>query len=141
MVSYRLALVTLVALASGPTALLAQTPDFDGVWRSDPDTACEAAGGDSAPIRIADGVLHGVETECRMTDPQEVRDMEAVLYDMECAAEDDSSFTARAMFLKAADGGLYLIWDGYAFKYEPCDDGAAVSTAEKNEGETPPEPE
>ncbi len=136
MVVYRLALA---ALVSGPTELLAQTPDFEGVWRSDPDTACEEAGG-AAPIRIADGVLHGVESECRMTDPEEVRDMEAVLYDMDCTGEDDSSFTARAMFLKAADGGLYLIWDGYAFKYEPCEKSGPVSTAETKKPEkTAPE--
>ena len=53
--------------------------------------------------------------------------MQAVLYDMSCTGEDET-FTERALFMEAADGGLYLIWDGIAFKYESCGADAAVGT-------------
>ncbi len=112
-----------------PTALFAQDPSFDGVWRANPSTDCTGESGDGSALRIADEVLYGMDSECRMTSPVKVRDMAAILYDMVCLGDDETgSFTERAMFLKAADGGLYLIWNGYAFKYEVCSEDAAVGT-------------
>ncbi len=120
------------ALILGPSALAAQDISFDGLWRSNPNTACTAENGSGSALRIEDGTLHGVDNECRMTSPVPVRDMEAVLYDMECEGA-DGSFTERAMFLSAADGGLYLVWNGYAFKYEPCGDDPAIGTVTTSE--------
>lgn len=37
------------------------------------------------------------------------------------------------MFMEASDGGLYLIWDGIAFKYERCGEDAAVGTVTTSE--------
>jgi len=53
--------------------------------------------------------------------------MDAVLYDMVCESE-GSSFTERAMAMHAADGGLILVWNGFAFKYERCPENAATGT-------------
>lgn len=120
------------ALILGPSALAAQDLSFDGLWRSNPNAACSAENGSGTALRIEDEVLYGVENECRMTSPVNVRDMEAVLYDMECEGE-GGSFTERAMFLRAADGGLYLVWNGYAFKYESCGEDPAVGTVTTSE--------
>ncbi|MBJ3761648.1 hypothetical protein ILP92_02640 [Maribius pontilimi] len=100
---------------------------FDGLWRSNPTAECVYVDGDAGALKIEDDVLFGAESRCRMTQPVNVRDMDAVLYDMACDGE-GSSWTDRAMFLSAADGGLYLIWNGYAFKYEQCAEDAALGT-------------
>ncbi len=114
-------LATLAVLACGATPLAAQELSFDGLWRANPNTDCAREEGAGSALRIENDVLHGVENECRMTRPVAVRDMDAVLYDMECdGGGEGESFTERAMFLKAADGGLFLVWNGYAFKYEAC---------------------
>lgn len=113
----------LVGLVSACLALaapaLAQDAGFDGLWRAAPTTDCSVVGGDGGAVSIAGGVFQGALTQCRMTQPVNVRDMDAQLFDMVCAGEGES-FTERALLMRAADGGLILLWDGYAFKYDPC---------------------
>ncbi len=125
-------LAILAVLVTAPAALSAQDLDFDGLWRSNPSAECVADGSDGAALRIEDDVLYGVENECRMTAPVNVRNMSAVLYDMECESE-GTAFTERAMFLRAADGGLLLVWDGFAFKYDACGDDPAIGTVTTSE--------
>ena len=62
-----------------------------------------------------------------MTRPVNVRDMDAVLYDMECSG-DGTDWIRRAMLMNASDGGLILVWDGYAFKYDRCPADPAAGT-------------
>lgn len=112
----RVSSLAVTLLAAGPVA--AQT-SFDGVYRQGLGADCAAVGQDGGALQIEDGVFTGVESQCRMTDPVEVRGMEAVLYDMACSGE-GSAWSARAMFMRAADGGLILVWDGFAFKYDRC---------------------
>ena len=119
---YVIATATVLA---GPA--LAQDLSFDGLWRANPTVECVYTGGDGSALKIEDRVLYGAETTCDMTNPVNVNEMEAILYDMECEAEDDE-FQDRAMFMTAADGGLYLIWNGFAFKYEACGDDPALGT-------------
>lgn len=70
-------------------------------------------------MRILDGVFEGVGTTCRLTVPVNVRDMDAQLYDLVCDGE-EGEFTRRALLMRAADDGLIVAFDGYAFKYESC---------------------
>ena len=100
---------------------------WDGLWRASPTASCVYTGGEGGALKIENDVLFGVENECRMTSPVNVRDMDALLYDMKCEGE-GVSFTDRAMFMTASDGGLFLIWNGYAFKYDRCGDDAAIGT-------------
>lgn len=116
----------MLACAIAPAAL-AQDAGFEGLWRANPTTDCAYTGGEGTALKVEEGVLYGVENQCEMTSPVQVRDMQAMLYDMECEGEGDS-FTERAMFMEATDGGLYLIWDGIVFKYESCGADAAVGT-------------
>ena len=105
---------------------------FDGLWRANPAAECVHTGADGGALKIKDDVLYGVGTECRMTLPVNVRDMDAVLFDMACRGT-DMEWSDRAMFMHAADGGLFLIWNGFAYKYEACDEDAAagaVTTAD-----------
>lgn len=100
----------------------AQDYTFDGLWRASPATACTHTGEDDSALKVENDMLYGASTTCEMNNPVDVTDMQAVLYDMACEADDDT-FDGRAMFMNAADGGLLLIWDGYAFKYEACEEG------------------
>lgn len=108
---------------------------FDGLWRASPTTDCSVVGGDGGALKIEGGVFHGAETSCRMTKPVNVRDMEARLFDMVCAGE-GTEFTERAMMMRAADGGLILVWNGFAFKYDACpvDPAAGTVTTAKDIG-------
>ncbi|MHC0051917.1 hypothetical protein [Actibacterium sp. D379-3] len=92
---------------------------FDGLYRQGPDANCTVTGVEGGALKIEDGVFHGVEMQCRMENPVDVRDMDAALYDMSCNGE-GSAWTARALFMHAADGGLIMVWNGYAFKYDRC---------------------
>ena len=105
-----------------PLAAHAQDVTFDGLWRADPATPCIHTGEEGSALKVEDGTLYGTPTTCRMSEPVNVTDMQAVLYNMECETDEDT-FDGRAMFMNAADGGLLLIWDGYAFKYDACEEG------------------
>ena len=90
----------------------------DGRYKMTSDARCD--GPDEAGIlRIEDGILHGAESRCRMTNPLDVRDMDATLYDMVCIGE-GTGWEERALLMRAASGGLILLWNGYAFEYEAC---------------------
>lgn len=113
----------LTALAAGP----ATGGPFDGLYKPAPTTDCTLEEGDGAPLRVKDNVFHGVESHCQMTRPVNVRDMDGVLYDMVCTGEGDN-WTSRALFLRAADDGLILAWNGFAFKYDRCPADATANT-------------
>ncbi|WP_249138923.1 hypothetical protein [Actibacterium sp. MT2.3-13A] len=94
---------------------------FDGVYKQGPAWDCGLVGVDGGALMVRDGIFHGVEMQCRMENPVSVRGMDAVLYDMACSGE-GSAWTARALFMTAADGGLIMVWNGYAFQYDRCPD-------------------
>jgi len=103
-----------LALAAAPVCA-----DYDGRYRLSPDADCSDLSTSEGLLRIDEGVFEGAESACRMTDPLAVRGMDATLYDMVCTGE-GLTWTERAMLMRAADGGLILVWDGYAFAYPAC---------------------
>lgn len=113
----RLVLPCVLAAALPATAMADQ---FDGLYRLTPEADCALTGQEGGALKIEDGVFYGVESRCVMTRPVNVRDMDAVLYDMECGGE-GTTWVERALFMTAADGGLIMVWNGYAFKYDRCD--------------------
>ncbi|MCI5040798.1 MAG: hypothetical protein MRY81_14070 [Donghicola eburneus] len=102
-------------------AATAVSAEFDGIYRQAADSDCSLVGVDGGALKIEEDVFYGVESTCNMTDPVPVNDMDAVLYRMRCSSE-DGAWTARAMMVHGADGGLIMVWDGYAFKYDSCPD-------------------
>lgn len=104
-----------VLLAAAP----ASGGEFDGVFKQGPAWDCGLPGVDGGALVIENGIFHGVEMECRMENPVNVRDMDAYLYDMECSG-DGSAWSARALFMHAANKGLIMVWNGYAFQYDRC---------------------
>ena len=109
----------LLTLCLGPIAANADT--FDGVYKQTANAECSLVGVDGGSLKIENNIFYGVEVECRMTSPIDVVDMEATLYEMQCIGE-GSTWTERAMLMADAEGnGIYMIWDGYAFRYERCE--------------------
>ena len=117
-----------IILGLGLLAAPAVAGPFDGVYRQTATSDCTHIGMDGGALQIADGVLTGVESSCQMLRPVNVRDMGATLYDMECEGEGDT-WIDRALMMEAADGGLIMVWRGYAFKYDRCSEADVVDSA------------
>ena len=126
--------LTAAALAciAGP---LAAGP-FDGIYRQTDDAECALVGVDGGSLRIADGIFFGVGSQCLMTRPVDVVDMDATLYTMDCSASGES-WTERAMLMQTPEGdGIFMIWNGYVFRYGRCpEDTEPVAQEEPGEAE------
>jgi hypothetical protein len=105
-----------LAVAPGASA---DAQGYDGRYRLEPGADCAAPDGSPGLLRIEDDVLYGAESACRMTNPVEVRDMDATLYDMQCTG-DGSAWAERALVMRGAENELVLVWNGYAFAYPAC---------------------
>ena len=97
----------------------AQSP-FDGIYFPTGATGwdCRTIGADTGALAVANGFVEGVENRCAMTNPVNVRDLPAVLYDLECSGEGLVS-TERAMLMRSSHG-LYVIRDGYVADWTRC---------------------
>lgn len=93
---------------------------YDGVYKQTANAECALVGVDGGSLRIAENIFYGVAMQCRMSRPVDINDMDATIYTMECSG-DDQTWTERAIMMKDADdSGIYMIWDGYAFRYDRC---------------------
>ncbi len=103
-------------------AVLAAGP-FDGVYKQTANAECALVGVDGGSLKIEESVFYGVEVECRMTRPVDINEMNATIYHMQCSGEGEA-WTERAMLMPdAEETGIYMIWNGYAFRYERCEEG------------------
>ncbi|HCQ64099.1 MAG TPA: hypothetical protein DIU07_02510 [Rhodobacteraceae bacterium] len=111
-----LALLWPVAAGAGP---------FDGLYRPNYDWAlawdCKSIGQDGGALAIEDQTMRAVENTCDLTEPVEIRDMEAVLYDASCTGEGGAS-EGRIM-LMAHEFGIYVIRDGFVLDWIACEAG------------------
>ncbi|WP_286163889.1 hypothetical protein [Loktanella sp. PT4BL] len=106
-------------LAFLPAALWASP--YDGVYKQTANAECALVGVDGGSLKIEENIFYGVEVECHMINPVEVEDMNATIYEMQCSGEGEA-WTERAMLMPDAQGtGLYMIWSGYAFRYDRCE--------------------
>lgn len=112
-------------------ATTAAAAEFDGVYKQAADSDCSLVGVDGGALKIAENTFHGVESTCEMTEPVNVNEMKAVLYTMKCTGK-RGDWSARAMLVHAADGGVIMVWDGYAFKYDACPDPDAPNPVAKS---------
>lgn len=104
-----------------PAAL--QADAFDGVYKQTAHSECSLVGADGGSLKIEESIFYGVEVECRMARPVDINDMDATIFHMECSAEGET-WTERAIMMNDAEGtGIYMIWNGYAFRYERCEEG------------------
>jgi hypothetical protein len=105
----------ILALVGVPAAAV----DIDGLYKLSHDADCSTLGAQTGVLKIENRIFYGAEGQCRMTNPVNVRDMDAQLFDMSCSGE-GTKWVERAMVMPAVDGGLILVWNGYAFQYERC---------------------
>ncbi len=109
-----------IAFSVFPALLLAGP--YDGIYKQSANAECGLVGVDGGSIEISGDIFHGVETECRMTRPVNVVDMDAILYTMQCTGE-GTVWTERAMLMNdKQDNGIIMVWNGYAFRYSRCAD-------------------
>ena len=112
-----LAFATLVLLAAPALA-----GPYDGLYRPDypgyEHWDCTSVGSDGGALAIQDDILHGVESQCRLTNPVQVTGMDAVLYDAECAGEGEE-YSYRLMILRLPEG-VALIQDGFVNPLKAC---------------------
>jgi hypothetical protein len=110
-----------LALALAIAPVMAFATPYDGTYRQNDNAECALVGVDGGALRLEDGIFYGVEMECRMTRPVSVVNMDATLYTMACSGNDEI-WTERAMVMKDAesDGGIIMVWNGYAFRYARC---------------------
>ncbi|TYB81611.1 hypothetical protein [Maritimibacter fusiformis] len=111
-----------LALTCALPATASATP-YDGMFRPNYDFAaswdCTSLGMDGGAVAVQGDKLIGVENTCTLTDPVEVRDMNATLYDAECSGEGE---TARErLMLMAHDYGIYVIRDGFVSDWLRCE--------------------
>ena len=108
----------LPALLLAPS--LAFAGPYDGIYQQTLTSDCETVGEAGGAIRIDSSIFYGVEVQCRMTLPVDINTMDATIYTMECSGE-GTSFTERAIVMNDAEGeGIFMIWDGYVFRYALC---------------------
>jgi hypothetical protein len=95
---------------------------YDGVYKQTANAECGLIGVDGGSLKIEDNIFYGVEVECLMTNPVDVDQMDATLYEMQCSGEGET-WAERAMLMPDAENtGIYMIWSGYAFRYDQCED-------------------
>ena len=88
---------------------------FDGRYGD-----CGVSAGEDVPVVIEGDVIRFYESQCRMTNPTLVRDMPgAVLFDFVCQGEGET-WTDRAFLQRTEDGGLILVWRGFAQTLAYC---------------------
>jgi len=111
------AFVTAVVFSSMVNA----TP-FDGLYKSIHGTwTCDPLdiGLDGGSLGIRGNILNGLESECELKNPTNVRGMDAILYDAECTAEGEPYPSSRVMIMQH-DEGIYLIQDGSVGDWRDC---------------------
>lgn len=102
----------------------ADAGQFDGRYALDPAArACVFGEGDvaGAGFRIENGRFFGVESECRLANPTNIRDMDAMLFDLQCTGE-GMEWSDRIFLMKMDDGSLLRVVNGLAFTNPPCPD-------------------
>ncbi len=98
---------------------------YEGVYRPASAAAqtwtCRSVdvGMDGGAVAIQGDRLRGVENNCLLTNPVDVRGMSATLYDAECSGEGET-YTERLMLMKGYDGGVVVIRDGWASDWARC---------------------
>ncbi|SFR59707.1 hypothetical protein SAMN04488005_3140 [Yoonia tamlensis] len=101
---------------------LAFADPFDGIYKQTAHSECALVGTDGGSLEIREDIFYGVEMQCRMINPVDIEDMDAMIYQMECSGE-GQTWSERAILMNDAEApGIIMIWNGYAFRYARCED-------------------
>lgn len=112
-----------LAFCAGLCPAIATAGPFDGFYRPNYDWAeswdCTSAGEDGGALSISGEAYIAPGARCTLAAPVEVRDMNAVLYDITCAGPEGTA-TDRVMIL-GHEFGIYVITDGLVLDWIRCD--------------------
>ncbi len=114
--------LTLCATVQGAAA---DANRFDGTYRIIADhEGCIVGEGDvtGAAFRISDGRYESIETLCTLANPTNIRDMDAMLFDMQCTSE-GMEWSDRIFMMLMEDGSLVRVINGFALTNPPCSEG------------------
>ena len=110
-------------LAGALVAIAGPALAFDGLYRPDFEWAetwdCNTVGMDGGAVAVRGSEFIGVENFCELTDPVNVRGMDAVLYDAICEGEGET-YTLR-MMLHRTFRGIAVISEGVAANFVRCE--------------------
>jgi len=114
---------TLILTAALLVGSAGQAGPFDGLYiprgKGGTNWNCVYNGQEAGAIWIEDDWYHPIEDPlCRLTNPVQVRDMPAVLYDLVCD-EYNAVANERVMFVRQADG-MFEIRAGWMVDWEMC---------------------
>lgn len=111
----------LIGAALMATAGAAGATPFDGLYQPAGSAwSChlEDLYMDGGAVGVMNGQLHGVESVCDLTNPTPVRDMNAVLYDLQCMGEGEP-YTRRVMLMRHQTG-IFVIQNGFVADWRAC---------------------
>ena len=122
MIAGKKLMFTIAMMASNSISIAYATP-FDGLYAPANGFefwSCKASelGGDGGAVGVENGHLQGVENACELTNPTNIRGMDAILYDGVCSGEGEQ-YTHRVMLMRH-DSGIYVIQDGYSAEWRSC---------------------
>ncbi|MGB7318617.1 MAG: hypothetical protein WBC85_11690 [Planktotalea sp.] len=111
----------LFSLMTFPALLSAE--GYDGLYHPEGQRGwlCDvpSLGQDGGALAIREGKLFGVENTCEMSNPVSVRDMDAVLYDLECSSEGE--ITNERVLVARSDTGVIVLRNGFAAHWRTCE--------------------
>ncbi|MFT6605777.1 MAG: hypothetical protein ACJA2X_000953 [Halocynthiibacter sp.] len=104
------------------TSMAYATP-FDGLYApagSYDSWSCKPSeiGAELGAVGVVNGHLEGVENSCELTEPTNIRGLDAIIYDAICFAEGEQ-YTHRVILMRH-DSGIYVIQDGYSAEWRSC---------------------
>ena len=91
---------------------------YVGDWAY-PGGSCVFDHSASGAIRFSETTFWGTETECDLTNPVKIRDMDGILFDAVCEGE-GMKYTERMLLLQEYNGSLTTHSGGYTNTYTPC---------------------
>ena len=108
-----------IALSGLSNMAIAQTLAFEGAWAQNPEI-CNATNTDLVPMRISKTTIQFYESQCALTEPVNIRDMNGQLFDFVCAGEGET-WSHRGLLLLNADGTLTYASNGQSLILQRCE--------------------
>lgn len=112
-------ILTALFIATLSTSVAAQS-FYVGTWIYDGGD-CAAPRYEGGNLQLSETELWGTENHCLMTNPIHIRDIDGILFDMECNGEGEI-YTERQLFLNEQDGSLTTHSRGYTNNYQLCEE-------------------
>ncbi|MEO9822125.1 MAG: hypothetical protein ABJ370_21575 [Paracoccaceae bacterium] len=96
--------------------------EYDGIYKPAADWAndwdCKRLGQDGGAMAVINNQFIGVERACRLSNPVNVRDIDATLFDADCSAE-GKGMTERMMLMEMSDG-IAVLTNGSVVLLKQC---------------------